>query len=384
MKGIRLGLTGLFVLMLATTGRGAEVVLEQILQREHPAFHPAEARLTVGKDGKVYLASGGNATSFILRLDRDGSNRFGGTGVYAMGNATANADGVVATANAHFAHKVTLYDQNLTLRTAVEDFLNNDTVGWSAPPHVEAGSSGDFYGLDHARDRIVRLDAAGKILRAYRIPRQPAGNQGRAWDFRVAEKAELFYILPQGGPLYCVDFDGKIRWSFNAKTDPGLRWGDRGNAGGFDCDEAGTLFVLAAHSGKVQTYTSEGKPEAVIALEGGPAPAPAGRSEGAITELRLYKDDLVVRRRHPTELFRTYDRNGKHKHLAVAQHERLSATFPTRIWIAGENLPFKLAQTSGEGKALSSPAWHVRLRTIDENDYRFPAQWDPKLGIHVT
>ena len=117
-----------------------------------------------------------------------------------------------------------------------------------------------------------------------------------------------------GGMRLIVDFD--------VKTDPGLRWGDRGNSGGFDCDEAGILFVLAAHSGKVQTYSPEGKLGAVISLDGGPLPAVPGRSEGAITELRIYKDDLVIRRRHPTELFRTYDRiTGKHKHLAVAQHD---------------------------------------------------------------
>src|SRR5258708_3925947 len=152
----------LALLAIVCASPAAPVALEQVVYREHPAFKPADARLTVGRDGKVYLASGGNATSYVLRVDRDGKNRFGGEAVYAMGNATANADGVVATANAHFAHKITLYSRDLKQAGSADDFLNNDKVGWSAPPHVEAGVSGDFYGLDHARDRIVRINEQGK------------------------------------------------------------------------------------------------------------------------------------------------------------------------------------------------------------------------------
>src|SRR5437899_569390 len=77
----------------------ADVVLEQIVLREHPSFRPSVARLTVGRDGKVYLASPGNQGGCILRLDRDGGRRYGGEAVYALGNATANADGTVASAN---------------------------------------------------------------------------------------------------------------------------------------------------------------------------------------------------------------------------------------------------------------------------------------------
>jgi len=55
---------------LASPGRATE--LEQIVSRENPAFQPLSARLTVGRDGFVYLCSGGN-TSFVLRLRPDGS-----------------------------------------------------------------------------------------------------------------------------------------------------------------------------------------------------------------------------------------------------------------------------------------------------------------------
>src|SRR5438309_4504158 len=100
--------------------QAAEVSLEQVISREHPSFRPSVARLTIGRDGKVYLASPGNQGGYILRLDRDGSSRYGGEAVYALGNATANASGVVASANGHFAHKVTLYDAALKQTGAVD------------------------------------------------------------------------------------------------------------------------------------------------------------------------------------------------------------------------------------------------------------------------
>src|SRR5205823_12052454 len=55
--------------------------------------------------------SGGN-TSFVVCLRPDGSEKSSGSIVYAAANATANADGVVASANFHFAHKVALYNRN--------------------------------------------------------------------------------------------------------------------------------------------------------------------------------------------------------------------------------------------------------------------------------
>src|SRR5437762_1841115 len=67
----RLGL-GLVLLFLSPALAVADVSLERIISREHPAFDARTARLTVGRDGRVYLASGGNATCYVLRLDRDG------------------------------------------------------------------------------------------------------------------------------------------------------------------------------------------------------------------------------------------------------------------------------------------------------------------------
>ena len=60
--------------------------------------------------GAVYLASS-STPSFVLRLDRDGQGKVGATVAYALTGVAANADGVLAISNAHFAHKVALYDR---------------------------------------------------------------------------------------------------------------------------------------------------------------------------------------------------------------------------------------------------------------------------------
>ena len=181
---------------LASPGRATE--LEQIVSRENPAFQAFSARLTVGRDGCVYLCSGGNS-SFVLRLRPDGSDKVGGLVVYAAGNATANRDGVLATANAHFAHKIALYSRGFDEQTAVADFLVSDTVGWDAPPHVEAGAGGDFYGVDPHRDRILRISPQGKLIKAFVMPHAPAGSGGHIEDFRVSEKLQAFYLLTRPG-----------------------------------------------------------------------------------------------------------------------------------------------------------------------------------------
>jgi hypothetical protein len=52
-------------------------MLEQIISRENPAFNAGSARLVIGRDGMVYLCSGGNS-SFVLRLTPDGKDKVGG------------------------------------------------------------------------------------------------------------------------------------------------------------------------------------------------------------------------------------------------------------------------------------------------------------------
>jgi outer membrane protein assembly factor BamB len=340
----------------------AEIKLEQIISREDPAFQCERARLSTGRDGRVYLASGGTP-SFVLGLDRDGRGKVGATVGYALTSAAANADGVVATSNAHFAHKVALYDKTFKDVVSVDDFLVNDQVGWDAPGHVEAGIC-DFFGLDQHRNRIVRLSAGGKVLRSYAIPHQPEGSGGQVEDFRVCEKRETFYLLARGGPLRCVGFDGTVRWT--VKTE--VSWGEGLNNGGFDVDDDGTLYTLGPYGQTVMRFAgANGERLQPMPLQLDDIKSEL--SEHPFCDLRVQGGDLFVRRRHPFELYRRYDRaSGACEHAVHADHERLTAACPADIWTAGESLPFRVRLKSTG--TTSAPRWRVWGRTAGARDYR--------------
>jgi len=86
----------------------SEVTLEQIISREDPAFNCSRGVMAVGRDGRVYLASGGKQ-SFVLRVSPEGKEKFGAVLTdEAISGATANAQGVLASAHAHFAARVSL------------------------------------------------------------------------------------------------------------------------------------------------------------------------------------------------------------------------------------------------------------------------------------
>ena len=57
---------------------------------------------------------------------------FGAFGVNAAQKGRAAA-GVIATANAHFNHSVTLWSAALEKRGAVDDFLVSDAESWASP-----------------------------------------------------------------------------------------------------------------------------------------------------------------------------------------------------------------------------------------------------------
>src|SRR5262249_48655192 len=113
-----LPLACLTAVLAGPAAAGAAVTVEQVISREHAAFDNRSAQLTVGRDGLVYLA--GNTTqSLVLRLRRDGKDRFAAQVLWPVANATANVDGIVATANDHFSHQVHLYDQSLSSTVGV-------------------------------------------------------------------------------------------------------------------------------------------------------------------------------------------------------------------------------------------------------------------------
>jgi hypothetical protein len=215
------------------------VTVEQIISREHPHFDTANAHLTVGRDGMVYLSSNAAGDNgYVMRIARDGSQKFGGNTVYAIQNATANKDGVLATANAHFAGKVTLYDPATFKQTGESRDFQNDR--FSSPLHVEAGQSGDFYGLDQFRDRIVRISPTGKVVRAYQYSKVSEGDHGVANDFRVDEAHQAFYLNDLTGLIWKVGFDGQTQWTIATNVQSGYL------SGGWDIDEAGNVYVVHA------------------------------------------------------------------------------------------------------------------------------------------
>jgi hypothetical protein len=308
-------------------------VLETIVSREAPTFDCLQAVMTVGRDGNVYLSSVVRDGGFILRISRDGGRRFGGDAVYAMANATANAAGIIASANAHFNHSVNLYDDRMKRLAACGDFLNEGS-GWDAPGRVDAGASGDFYGIDQRRARILRIDATGRVVKVHTIPQDSVSS-----DFRVCE-AKAAFFLRVAGTIHCVGFDGTLQSKWPA-------------GGVFTVDDDGELYVLAG--GKLARMSSTGEQQASIDLP-----------LADVTGIGVFADDLVVRRRHPTELFRVYALDtGELRHVVQSRHERLAVETPGLVWTAGERVPLAIS-FDGPG----APQWRVWMTPLGDTDWR--------------
>jgi outer membrane protein assembly factor BamB len=325
--------------LLATVSPARAVTLEQIISREHAKFDCTKSRLSVGVDGNVYLSSPTSGDGYVLRVSRDGSKKLGGRSPSALGNATANREGVIASANAHFNHAVTLYDTNFRQFAACSDFLVNDTVQWDAPARVEAGASGDFYGLDQHRSRILRIKPDGTIKLVYALPKEI-----KATDFRVAEAAELFLVRGRDGDLRAVGFDGQLKWQ-------------RKISGAFTVDDAGTLLALEGET--LARFAPTGEPQATIKLP-----------VTAVTAIAAFRDELIVKRAHPAELFQVHDlATGRLKRVVESDHERATAEFPSLLWTAGTRIPFTTAAESRIwATALGDNDWRELSRSADHLD----------------
>ncbi|MBX9693392.1 MAG: WD40 repeat domain-containing protein [Cyanobacteria bacterium] len=344
-----------------------------MISREYPGFSCDQARLTVGRDGMVYLCdktSDENQSCYVLRMTKDGRERFGGTVVYAAANATANGSGVIATANGHFTHSLTLYDAKLSRQANVSEFLVNDKVGWNAPIHVEAGESGDFFGADQYRDRIIRIRSDGKLLKTYSIPRSKSDSTGLIWDFRVCEKTRSFYVLSQSG-ISCVSFDGQLHWYCpgNFMSDTGYIY-----VGVFDVDEHGVVYSLPAGGDVVKILGPTGKSIGEIKLK---MPARNDRRSNCIfTALRLCGGELILKERSDTELFRRYERaTGALIGTVECAHERLTVNFSHNTWIAGQSVPFSIKLDSRG--VVSNPRWRIWAKEPGSISYR---EFDLKGG----
>jgi outer membrane protein assembly factor BamB len=350
---VTLALVGIWLALAAGPLQGVELVRH--ISRENPLLNIPNARLAVGRDGNVYLATG----EYVLRVSRDGSARLGGKVTYALWMAAANGDGVIATANGHFSHSVNLWSPAFEQLGGVNEFLNNDQVEYMSPSDVQAGPSGDFYGIDQNRNRIIRIAAPGRMITTYSLASLGEDLIRKLAQFRVWEAGKRFYVLCPSGTLRVVGFDGKPLWSLKPEVG-GNPWD--GWRGGFDVDDAGRLFVIANASDVVKIYDSEGKPAGEVKLQ-------MGERKGRIADLRVFGDDILVKRPHPVELFQVYDRTtGAPRGVIRADVEQLTVTIGSDAWTAGDKVPLRI--TLDAGRRDIRPDWRVWLRPLNHPTFQ--------------
>ncbi len=267
------------------------------------------ATLTVGRDGMAYMTSlGPGNEGQVMRMTRDGTQRECAAIGPILYNATANAQGIIAVDCVHFSRRVMLLDPSFGLIGAmikIEGFTN------ASPAHVEAGPSGDFYVLDDVADRIVRCRSDGVRCGTYFVPREPGGPTGQLRDFRVCEKTRTLYVYNQAGTIRCFSFDSPD-WKVHCKKlwsiDSLVGWGEPhigGGSGGFEVDEDGVLYVTDKCGETIRRYDIRCTPLPPIKLQLG-ARQPAVTERG-FRSMSIYKNEVLLKRMHDTELFQRYD-----------------------------------------------------------------------------
>jgi hypothetical protein len=350
------------VALLLTTGRPAAAVeLRQVISREHPAIQGTGQGLAVGRDGFVYVSGVKGGDGYVLRISRDGSQKFGTTTTYAITGVAARADGTLATSNAHFAKSVSLYDKTGRELGKVGGFTGNDAVGWDGPGTIEVGVSGDFFALDQHASRIVRVNSAAEIVRSYPLQAGDEKESGRLWPyaFRVCEAASQFYFIV-GAELQCRGFDGVKQWSLPTRVG-GDPWG--GFTGGFDVDDEGRLYMNDGVDSKIRIYDVQGKAAGELTLEMGERTASPQRR---ISHLRVFANDVVVRQKSDTEIFQVYDRmTGAVRRAVGIEHEQLTVAYPSPVWTAGKTIPLTI-RFDAAGRRLKPMlnAWLRPLGTV--------------------
>jgi hypothetical protein len=345
----------LVLFVILSPSRAVAAPLVKYVSREDPLLNVPAARTAVGKDGRVYLWS----DKYVLRVDRDGQNKLGGEVTYATTAATANADGIIATANAHFSHSVNVCSPKFEKLGTVSDFLNNDQVEYFSPSDVQAGSTGDFFGIDQNRSRIVRVGVPDRLVTAYPLAELGETVVSKLVRFRVWEKGQRFYVLCPSGNLRVIGFDGKPIWTVkpNVGGDPWSGW-----HGGFDVDDTGRLFVLEDASDVVKVFGVDGKPAGELKLK-------MGERKGRVSDLQVFGDDILLRRPDPIELFQVYDRaTGEFRRVVMADVEKVSVTLGSHVWTAGERVPL-CVNVAAEGRVVK-PDWRVWLRPLGSPGFR--------------
>lgn len=337
------------------------IELRQIVSREHPAIQGTGERLAVGRDGCVYVSGVDDQGGYVLRISRDGQQKFGMRTAYAITGVTARADGVVATSNAHFSKSVGLYSRNGNEIGTVPGFTGNDQVGWDGPGTIEVGANGDVYALDQHAGRIVRINSRAEIVRSYPVPDVKSLAPSRLWTyaFRVHEQSEQFYFVV-GNEIQCWSFTGVKRWAVAARV-AGDPWG--GFSGGLDVDDAGHLVINDGVDAKIRQFDLHGKPSGEVTLKVDQRPVDSQRR---ITHLRVFADDIIVRQKSDTEIFQIYDRQtGAFRRAVAIDHEQLTVTFPSPVWTAGATVPLTIRfNAAGRPVRPQLNVWMRELGTV--------------------
>jgi outer membrane protein assembly factor BamB len=346
-----------FALFIVALAPGASarsdtpVVLEQVVSRHDPALNVAQCRLAVGLDGNIYLASPHARGGYVLRVSPDGRVLGGGKVGYSLTAVAANRDGIVATAEAHFAHRTAFWAKDFSSLGHVPDFLVNDTVQWNAPSDVCAGESGNFYAIDQHRLRILKVTPPDKLAAAISLEKLGVQSKGGNVGLRVDEKRRRFFLAWPSGTVWAVGFDGKPLW--NVKAHPAGE-----HHGGFDVDAEGKLYVVAGGQETVNVWNANGKPEAAVKLVDVPMRKPA-----PIHDLRVLGNELIVRRADPTILFDVHDRQtGKWRRAVRADVDVLTVRYPSSVWTASRSVSFDISFDAGP--RLARPRFRIFVRPL--------------------
>ncbi len=262
-------------------------------------FDNLHVKMNIGKDGQVYLAGDG----YILHCNRDGSNAVIGAGGHALQNATANSQGIIAAAHAHFSKDVTLLDADFN---TISRFTRIDDYNFTSPAEVAVGTSNDFYVLDQGRDQIIRFHPDGIRCAIYRIPHEQYEDKrfGFLTRLRVCEETKSLYVVNwQNLRCFSIDstdfqFTPKLKWELKL---PGTCMNLSYNYGGFDVDEKGILYVIGPLNEQfVTSYDADGKSLKKIPLKMvDHKPLDPERVLG----LSVSKNEIFVKRQHKSELF---------------------------------------------------------------------------------
>ncbi|MEI6521802.1 MAG: hypothetical protein WCO98_17485, partial [bacterium] len=240
---------------------------------------------------------------YILHCNRDGTQPVLDIGGHALQNATANAQGIIAAAHAHFSKDVTLFDADfntLSRYTRIGDY------NFTSPAEIAVGLSGDFYVLDQGRDQVIRFHPDGIRCAVYQIPHEEYQDKrfGYLTRFRVCEQTKSLYVVDWQN-LRCFSMDSpefqftlKMKWEIkSAGTCMNLSYG----YGGFDLDEKGILYTIGPLNEEfITSYDADGKLLKKIPLKmDDHKPIDPERVLG----LCVSKNEVFVKRQHKTELF---------------------------------------------------------------------------------